>query len=116
MAVVGATEKVGGVGRTVLLNLSKGPFSGKVFAVNPERKEVFGARAFPSIGEVPAEMDLAIIVTPATTVPGLIGECVDAGVKSVVVISAGFRERGAQGAELEQKIREQLQRGAAPCG
>ena len=69
-------------------------------------------RAFPSIGEVPAEIDLAIVVTPALTVPGLIGECVDAGVKAAVVISAGFRERGAEGTALEEKIREQLQRGS----
>ena len=112
MAVIGATEKVGSVGRTVLLNLSQGAFSDKVYAVNPKHKEVCGVRAFPSIGEVPAEIDLAIIVTPAATVPGLIGECMDAGVKAAVVISAGFRERGAEGTALEQKIREQLQRGS----
>ena len=112
VAVIGATEKAGSVGRTVLMNLSHGAFSDKVYAVNPKHKEVCGVRAFPSIGEVPAEVDLAIVVTPATTVPGLIGECVDAGVKAAVVISAGFRERGAEGAALEQKIREQLQRGS----
>ena len=112
VAVIGATEKAGSVGRTVLMNLSQGAFADKVYAVNPKHKEVCGVRAFPSIGEVPAEVDLAIVVTPATTVPGLIGECVDAGVKAAVVISAGFRERGAEGTALEQRIREQLQRGS----
>src|SRR6202142_3404829 len=112
VAVIGATEKAGSVGRTVLMNLSHGAFSDKVYAVNPKHKEVCGVRAFPSIGEVPAEVDLAIVVTPATTVPGLIGECVDAGVKAAVVSSAGFRERGAEGTALEQRIREQLQRGS----
>src|SRR5579863_9257173 len=110
VAVIGATEKLGSVGRTVLLNLSHGPLSDKVYAVNPRHQEVCGIRAFPSIGEVPAAVDLAMVVTPAATVPGVIGECVDAGVKAAVVISAGFRERGAEGAALEEKIREQLQR------
>lgn len=112
VAVIGATDKSGSVGRTVLLNLLKGPFNDKVFAVNPKRKEVLGAPSFPSIGEVPEPVDLAIIVTPATTVPDLIGECVDAGVRAAVVISAGFRERGAEGAQLESRIREQLKRGS----
>jgi acetyltransferase len=112
VAVIGATEKARSVGRTVLLNLSQGPFADKVYAVNPRHNEVCGVRAFPNIGEVPAEIDLAIVVTPAATVPGVIGECVDAGVKAAVVISAGFRERGAEGSALEDKIREQLQRGS----
>src|ERR1700687_1531870 len=112
VAVIGATEKSGSVGRTVLLNLSQGAFADKVYAVNPRHQEVCGVCAFPSIGDVPAAVDLAIVVTPAATVPGVIGECVDAGVRAAVVISAGFRERGAEGAELEAKIREQLQRGS----
>src|SRR5450755_2166844 len=110
VAVIGATEKAGSVGRTVLLNLSQGAFANKVYAVNPRHQEVCGVRAFPGIGDVPAVVDLAIVVTPAATVPGVIGECVDAGVKAAVVISAGFRERGAEGAALEGKIREQLLR------
>ena len=111
VAVVGATDKRGSVGRTVLLNLLKGPYSDRVFAVNPKRKEVLGAPSFPSVAELPEPVDLAIIVTPAVTVPDIIGECVDAGVKAAVVISAGFRERGSEGVELENRIREQLRRG-----
>ena len=111
VAVVGATDKTGSVGRTVLLNLLKGPYCDKVYAVNPKRKEVLGAPSFSRIGEIPEPVDLAIVVTPATTVPEVIGECVDAGVNAVVVISAGFRERGAAGVELENRIREQLRRG-----
>src|ERR1700687_310309 len=91
VAVIGATEKVGSVGRTALLNLSQGAFANTVYPVNPKHTAVGGVRAFPNIGEVPAEVDLAIVVTPAATVPGLIGECADAGVKAAVVISAGFR-------------------------
>ena len=68
--------------------------------------------AYKSVREIPVEVDLAVIVTPAQTVPSVIGECVDAGVKAAVVISAGFRERGAEGAALEQQIRQHLQRGS----
>src|SRR5579864_1210916 len=111
VAVVGATDKQGSVGRTVLLNLTNGPFADKVYAVNPRRNEVLGVASFPSVAALPEPVDLVIVVTPATTVPDVVGECVDAGVKAVVVISAGFRERGAEGAELENRIREHLKRG-----
>jgi acetyltransferase len=112
VAVIGATDKRGSVGRTILLNLRNGPFSNKVYAVNPKRREVLGVQSFPSVTELPESVDLAIVVTPAASVPGLIGQSVDAGVKAVVVISAGFKERGAEGAELERQIRNQLRRGS----
>jgi len=112
LAVIGATDKPGSVGRTVLLNLLKGPLADKLFAVNPKRNEVLGVPCFPSVGELPQKLDLAVIVTPSATVPNLVGECVDAGVKAAVVISAGFRERGPEGAALEEMIRQQLKRGS----
>src|SRR4051812_42922096 len=87
VAVIGATEKPGSVGRTVLENLSRGGFTGKVYAVNPRHAQVCGAPAFPSIAEVPAAVDLALIVTPASTVPGIVAQCVAAGVQACVVIS-----------------------------
>lgn len=111
VAVIGATDRRGSVGRTVLLNLRHGPLANQVYAVNPKRTEVLGIRSFPSAKALPEAVDLAIVVTPATTVPALVGECVDAGVKAVVIISAGFKELGPAGAELEREIREQLGRG-----
>jgi len=111
VAVIGATDKPGSVGRTVLLNLLKGPSARKVFAVNPKRNEVLGVPSFPSARELPQETDLAIIVTPSVSVPDVIGQCVDSGVKAAVVISAGFRERGPEGAALEESIRQQLNLG-----
>ncbi len=111
VAVIGATDRPGTVGRTVLENLLHPSFKGKVFAVNSRHAEVCGRKAYPRIGDIPQKIDLAVIATPAPTVPGIIGECVDAGAKSAVVISAGFRERGAQGVELERQIQEQLRRG-----
>lgn len=111
VAVIGATDREGSVGRTLLTNLMQTSFRGKVFAVNPKRSEILGQPCYPSIGSLPETMDLAIIVTPAPTVPDVVGECVDARVGSAVVISAGFKERGAEGAQLEQRIQEQLRRG-----
>ncbi len=111
VAVIGATERPGTVGRTVLENLRHPSFHGKVYAVNSRHSEICGLKAYARIGEVPEKVDLAVIATPAATVPGIIGECVDAGVKAAVVISAGFRERGAEGVELERQIQEHLRRG-----
>ncbi len=111
VAVVGATDRPGTVGRTVLENLLHA-FQGQVYAVNSKREKVLGLKAYKSVGDLPQPVDLAVVATPAATVPQLIGECVDAGAKSAVVISAGFKERGAEGVVLEQKIREQLQRGS----
>lgn len=106
VAVIGATETSGAVGRTLLWNLISNPFGGTVFPVNPKRPSVLGIKAYPSIAAVPAKVDLAVIATPAASVPGLVGECVDAGVPGAIVISAGFKELGAPGAELEQRIME----------
>ena len=108
IALIGATDREGTVGRTILTSLLSGPFRDRVFPVNPARDELLGIRTYPSIRDLNKEVDLAVIATPAATVPDLIGECVAAGAKSAVVISAGFRERGAQGAELEKKIQEKM--------
>src|SRR5215470_10628365 len=101
LAVVGATDKPGSVGRTVLSNLLHGTFAGRIYAVNPNRQELCGLKAYPKIGAMPEAVDLAVVVTPARTVPAVITDCVRASVKACVVISAGFRERGPDGVELE---------------
>ena len=77
VAVIGATEKAGSVGRSILWNLISSPFGGTVYPVNPKRPNVLGIRSYPSIAAVPEPVDLAVVVTPAPTVPGVIGECVD---------------------------------------
>src|SRR5438128_3313035 len=112
VAVIGATERSGTVGRTVLWNLIQSRFRSKVYAVNPTHSEILGLKAYKGVGNIPEKVDLAVVATPASTVPSVIGECVDAGVKSAIVISAGFRERGPEGAELERQIQDQLRRGA----
>src|SRR3984885_550087 len=111
VAVIGATDRPGTVGCSVISNLLASKFPLKLYAVNPHHAEVLGINAHKQIGDVPGPVDLALVVTPAQTVPQIIGECVDAGVRSAVVISAGFREQGPAGAELEEKIKQHLQRG-----
>jgi acetyltransferase len=108
VAVVGATSRPATVGRTVLENLLRGSFHGKVFAVNAKHAEVLGLRAHHSVLDIPQQVDLAVVATPASTVPKIIAECAEAKVKSVVVISAGFKEHGAQGAALEEEIKTLL--------
>ena len=104
VAVIGATEKEGSVGRTVLWNLISSPFGGTVFPVNPKRPSVLGIKAYPSLADIPDAVDLAVIVTPATSAPGLMAECAAKGVKGAIIISAGFREIGPEGAELERRV------------
>lgn len=110
VAVIGATETQGSVGRTIVWNLISNPFGGTVFPVNPKRPSILGIKTYPDISSVPAKVDLAVIVTPAPTVPAIIGECVNAGVRGAIIISAGFKEVGEAGAELERQVMAQAQR------
>ena len=112
VAVIGATEKTGSVGRTVIWNLISSPFGGTVYPVNPKRLNILGIKAYASLHAIPEPVDLAVIVTPAPTVPGLIAECVEAGVKGAIVISAGFKEVGPEGLKLEQEILATARRGS----
>jgi acetyltransferase len=111
VAVIGATENKGSVGRTVFQNMGRGGFEGTVYPVNPKRSSVLCVKAYPNIASVPEKVDLAVITTPATTVPGLIRECAAAGVPGAVVISAGFKETGPAGAELEQQVLAEARKG-----
>ena len=111
VAVIGATEKPHHVGRAVLWNLIRSPFGGTVFPVNPHRSSVLGIQAYPSVAAIPVKVELAVIITPAKTVPALIRECSEAGVRGAIIISAGFREAGPHGAELEAQALVEARRG-----
>ena len=104
VAVIGATETPGSVGRTILTNLLSNPFGGTIYPVNPKRPNVLGVRAYPTVGEIPEGVDLAVIVTPAKAVPALVQQCADNHVPAVIIISAGFKETGPEGVELERQI------------
>lgn len=112
VAVIGATDREGTVGRSIVSNLLESKFPIKVYAVNPSHSEVLGIKTYKQIGDIPGGVDLAVVVTPAHTVPQVIGGCIDADVKSAVVISAGFRERGHEGILLEGQIQKHLSRGS----
>ena len=111
VAVIGATERAGSVGRTLMRNLISNPFGGTVFPVNPGRSNVLGIKAYPSVAEVPEKVDLAVVVAPAPAVPDVVAECADAGVEGAVIISAGFKEIGEEGRELEERVLEEARHG-----
>jgi acetyltransferase len=111
LAIIGATEKPASVGRTILRNLLDQPSGATIFPVNPNRTNVLGIRCYPSITAIGEPVDLAVVVTPAETVPNVLQECVDAGVPGAIVISAGFAEVGAEGRERERKIKQVLASG-----
>jgi acetyltransferase len=108
VALIGATEAPGSVGRTLLSNLLGNAFGGRVFPINPKREAVLGQRAYPRLADLPAAIDLAVIATPAATVPGLIDECLAAKVAGAIIISAGFKEIGPAGVVLETEIQKRL--------
>ena len=111
VAVVGATERAGSVARTILWNLISTSFGGTIFPVNPKYNSILGIKAYPSVAAIPDQVDLAVIVTPAKTVPAIIEECVAEGVRAAIIISAGFKETGPEGAALEQRILQIARRG-----
>ncbi len=106
VALIGATDKPGSVGRTILTNLIASPFGGTVYPVNPKRRSVVGIPAVPSVAAIGEPVDLAIVVTPPPGIPDIIEECGRAGIGAAIVISAGFKEVGPSGAELERRTVE----------
>ncbi len=109
VAVIGASERAGSVGRSVLWNLLSSPFGGTVFPVNSKRSNVLGIKAYPSVKDLPEKVDLVVVTTPADTVPALINESVECGIPGGIVISAGFKEFGEHGKELEREISQIIQ-------
>eukprot|EP01107_Rhizomastix_libera_P015911 TRINITY_DN6307_c0_g1_i1.p1 TRINITY_DN6307_c0_g1~~TRINITY_DN6307_c0_g1_i1.p1 ORF type:complete len:898 (+),score=307.96 TRINITY_DN6307_c0_g1_i1:22-2694(+) len=112
VAIVGATDKMG-IGRNVVANIkAELPlFNGAVYPINPTRTSVLGIPCFPSLDKCPTLPELVVIVTPAKTVPDIVAQCVDLKVKSIIVISAGFKEIGPAGQALENQISAHLKRG-----
>ena len=103
IAVIGATEREGTFGRTILENaLASGDRT--VYPVNPGRKEILGRPCWTAIDILPEPVDLAVVATPAATVPEIVDACGRAGTEGIIVISAGFRETGEAGSRLEEEI------------
>ncbi len=110
VVVFGASDRPDAVGTLVFKNMLEGGFSGDVYPINPKRDEVQGQKAYASLEALGKPVDLAVITTPAPTVPGIIEDCGQHGVKAVVILSAGFREVGPQGVKLEKAVLENARR------
>lgn len=110
VAVFGASDRQDAVGNLVFRNMLESGFKGKVYPVNPKHDSVQDRKAYPDLDSIGKHVDLAVITTPAATVPGIIESCGEHGIRAAVVISAGFREVGAQGLKLEQALVENAHR------
>src|SRR6266567_3586148 len=109
VALIGATDRPGSVGAVVLRNLRRAGFRGELLLVNPHHRILDGMPVYPSAGELPIAPDLAVIVTPPQTVPGLIADLGARGTKAAVVITAGFGELGERGRALQQLMLDAAQ-------
>lgn len=106
VAVIGASREQGKLGHEILNNIIKAGFAGKIYPINPKADEILGLKCYPSIKDVPEEVEMAVIIVPARFVPSVIADCGKKGVRAAVVISGGFRETGAAGEELERQMLE----------
>jgi acetyltransferase len=110
VAIVGASPEPGTVGAVLLENMQAAGFRGGLFPVNPKHKTIAGLPCFASVRDVPQRVDLAVIVTPAPSVRGILEDCGEAGVRAACVISAGFGEAGPAGAKLERALLDTVRR------
>ncbi len=106
VAIIGASDAEGSVGYAIVKNFTRLGYQGKVYFVNIRKPEIMGTKTYPTIGEVPESVDLAMIATPAKTVPDVMEECGKVGVQGVIIVSAGFKETGPNGKVLEDRIME----------
>ena len=110
MALLGASEREGSLGRIVWRNLAAGGLRGGLYAVNPKHRTVFGKPAYASLSKLPEKPDLAVVATPARTVPGIVEQAGAAGIKAAIVLSSGFGEAGEAGRALQDEMLEAARR------
>ncbi|MCW4045770.1 MAG: bifunctional acetate--CoA ligase family protein/GNAT family N-acetyltransferase [Candidatus Bathyarchaeota archaeon] len=106
VAIIGASDQEGSVGYAIVKNFTQLGYAGKVYFVNMRKPEILGVTTYPTVAQIPEPVDLAMIATPAKTVPDIVEQCGKVGVKGAIIVSAGFKETGAEGKALEDKIRE----------
>jgi len=104
IAVIGASNRQRSVGRAAFTNILLNEYTGTVYPVNPKEHSISGVRAYPSVLDLPETVDLAVVIVPAPIVPSVVEESGKKGVKGLVIISAGFKEVGPDGAELERQV------------
>jgi acetyltransferase len=110
VALFGASNRTDSVGGIVLHNLLNSGYGGRVYAINPQRGEVQGHKAYSALGDIPDPVELAVVATPAATVPEIIEACGEHGVHMMLILSAGFRETGPQGLKLEERVTQLAKR------
>lgn len=108
IAVIGASRQEGKVGHSVLKNLLQYGYPGKIYPINPKAEEILRIRAYSTIFAVEGEIDLAVVAIPSQFVPSILKDCVNRGIGTVVIISAGFKESGKQGSQLERELVETI--------
>src|SRR3989442_4840484 len=104
IAVIGASNRQGSVGRAVFTNILLNEYTGTVYPVNPKERSICGVRSYPSLQDLPESVELAVVAVPAAVVPAVTEECGKQGGKSLIIISAGFKEIGQGGAALERQV------------
>ncbi|MBT3591377.1 MAG: CoA-binding protein [Candidatus Nitrosopelagicus sp.] len=105
IAIIGASDKEGSVGRAITSNIMKG-YKGTIYPISPTRETVFDKKAYKSVLDVPGKIDLAVVVTKNTIVPAVLEECGKKKLRGAIVITAGFKEVDEEGAKLEQKLKD----------
>jgi len=115
VAVIGASRTPGKVGHDVVRNLLDGGFDGDVYPVNPKAEDVLGLRCFASVTDIAGKVDLAVIAIPSKFVLSAVDDCARKGIGSVIVITAGFKESGPEGAELEKQLAEKCRQAGIRC-
>ncbi|MBW1740984.1 MAG: acetate--CoA ligase family protein [Deltaproteobacteria bacterium] len=104
VAVIGASQNPAKIGYDILNNILQYGYGGTVYPINPKAQEILGHKAYPDLASVPSDIDLAVVAVPATAVMDVLEQCGKKGVDSVIVVTAGFREIGPEGARLENKL------------
>jgi acetate---CoA ligase (ADP-forming) len=114
IAVVGASTRPGTVGNDIFRNLLFAEFKGSVYPVNPKAKSIYGVHAYDNLTEIPSTIDLAVLIVPSAAVLSVIDEAIAKGVKGIVIISAGFKEVGHEGAVLEAAVAAKVRAAGIP--
>jgi acetyltransferase len=104
VALFGASDRKDAVGGIVLRNLLESEYKGRIYPVNPKRESVQGQKAYASLADIREPVDLAVVATPAATIPAIVESCGEHGVRMMLILSAGFRETGPQGLRLEEQV------------
>lgn len=110
IALFGASDRENSVGGVVFKNLLSAGFEGQIFAVNPKHDEVQGEKAYASLADIGEPVDLAVVATPASTIPAIVEACGEHGIKMMLILSAGFREIGEEGKKLEKRVTDLVER------